>query len=150
MPIIRTPCILLVGHVYCCSCLVCVLLSYVYLLYYVCIAVFTLAAGLLAISQYSEGPATGHLDTGFSWFPCVYKQMLRWFPRIQVATTCFSCSPPDLNLLVTDFMLRSLPYHPSCLHCPDALSMVGDALSGNGCGSPKSHVVIFTQFIVDD
>ena len=21
-------------------------------------------------SQYSEGPATGHLDTGFSWFPC--------------------------------------------------------------------------------
>ena len=20
--------------------------------------------------QYSEDPATGHLDTGFSWFPC--------------------------------------------------------------------------------
>ena len=38
---------------------------------------FTLNAGLLARSQYSEGPATGHLDTGFSWFPCVYKQMLR-------------------------------------------------------------------------
>ena len=38
---------------------------------------FTLDAGLLARSQYSEGPATGHLDTGFSWFPCVYKQMLR-------------------------------------------------------------------------
>ena len=37
----------------------------------VCIAVFTLDAGLLAISQYSEGPATGHLDTGFSWFLCV-------------------------------------------------------------------------------
>ena len=45
----------------------------VYLLYYVCTAVFTLDAGLLAISQYSEGPTTGHLDTGFSWFPCVYK-----------------------------------------------------------------------------
>ena len=29
----------------------------------------TLDAGLLARSQYSEGPATGHLDTGFSWFP---------------------------------------------------------------------------------
>ena len=44
----------------------------------VCIAVFfTLDAGLLARSHYSEGPATGHLDTGFSWFPCVYKQMLR-------------------------------------------------------------------------
>ena len=67
------------------SCLVCivvvvlwVLLScYVYLLYYVCFTVFTLDAGLLARSQYSEGRATGHLDTGFSWFPCVYKQMLR-------------------------------------------------------------------------
>ena len=32
---------------------------------------FTLDAGLLARSQYSEGPATGHLGTGFSWFPCV-------------------------------------------------------------------------------
>ena len=39
--------------------------SYVYLLYSVCIAVFTLDAGLLAISQNSEGPATGHLDTAF-------------------------------------------------------------------------------------
>jgi len=68
----------------------------------------TLDAGLLARSQYPEGPATGHIDTGFSWFPCVYKQMLRWFPRFQVATTCFSCSPPDLNLEVTNFMF--------CLH----------------------------------
>ena len=68
------------------------------------IAVFTLDAGLLARSQYSEGPETGHLDTGFSWFPCVCKQMLRWFPRFQVATTCFSRSPPDLKLLVTNFI----------------------------------------------
>jgi len=58
----------------------------------------------LARSQYSEGPATGHLDTGFPWFPCVYRQMLRWFQRFQVATTCFSCSPPELNLLVTNFI----------------------------------------------
>jgi len=72
------------------------------------IAVFTLDVGLLARSQYSEGPATGHLDTGFSWFPCVYNQMLRRFPRFQVATTCFSCGPPDLNSVVTDFMF--------CLH----------------------------------
>ena len=70
--------------------------------------VFTLDAGLLAISQYSEGPATGHLDTGFSWFPCVYKQRLRWFPKFQVATTCFSFRPPDLSLLVTNFI--------SCIH----------------------------------
>ena len=58
-----------------------------------------LDAGLLARSQYSEGPATGHLDSGFSWFPCVYKRMLRWFPTFQVATTCFSCSRPELNFL---------------------------------------------------
>ena len=105
---------------YCCSCLVCIVVSclvcivvvvlcvllssYVYLLYYVCIAVFTLDAGLLARNQYSEGPATGHLDTGFSWFRCVYSQMLRWFPRFQVATKCFSFSPSDLNLLVTNFI----------------------------------------------
>ena len=106
-------CVLLwLSCVYCCGCLVCivvvvlcVLLSfYVHLLYYMCIAVFTLDAGLLTRSQYSEGPATGHLETSFSWFPCVYKRMLRWFPTFQVATTCFSCSPPDLNLLVTHFI----------------------------------------------
>jgi len=87
--------------------------SCIYIILYcvcVCIAVFfcTLDAGLMARSQYPEGPATGHLDTGFSWFPCVYKQMLRWFPTFQAATTCFSCSPPDLNLVVTNFMF--------CLH----------------------------------
>ena len=76
---------------------------YVYLLYYVCIAVLTLYAGLLARSQYPEGSATGHLDTGFSRFPCVYKRMLKCFPSFQFATTCFSCSPPDLNFLVTFF-----------------------------------------------
>jgi len=30
---------------------------------------YTLDTGLLARSQYSEGPATGHLDTGFLGFP---------------------------------------------------------------------------------
>ena len=69
------------------------------------IAVLTLDAGLLARSKYPEGPATGHLDTGLSWFPCVYKRMLRWFPSFQVATTYLSCSPPDLNFLVTFFFI---------------------------------------------
>jgi hypothetical protein len=55
-------------------CLVHIIVVVLYvLLYYVHIAVVTLDAGLLARSQYSEGPAIGHLDTGFSWFPCVYK-----------------------------------------------------------------------------
>jgi hypothetical protein len=58
---------------------------------------------MLARSQYSEGPATGHLGTVFYWFPCVYKQMLKWFLRFQLATTCFSCSPPDLSLLAEGF-----------------------------------------------
>jgi hypothetical protein len=44
---------------------------------YMCIAGVTLDAKLLARGQYLEGHASGHLDTGFSWFPCVYKQMLR-------------------------------------------------------------------------
>jgi hypothetical protein len=86
------------------------LLLCVHCCYYLCIAAtmcallfFTLDAGLLARSQYSEGPATGHLDAGFSWFPCAYKQMLRWFPNFQVAATCFSCNPPNLNLLETNF-----------------------------------------------
>ena len=71
------------SSVYCCHliCICCALyvfvVPYVYMLYYVYIAVITLDAGLLARSQYPEGPATGHLDTGFSWFPCVYKRMLR-------------------------------------------------------------------------
>jgi hypothetical protein len=86
----------------CICCTLCVfVVLYVYLLYYICIAAPTLDAGLLARSQYPEGPATGHLDTSFSWFPSVYKRMLRWFPSFQVATTCLSCSPPDLNFLVS-------------------------------------------------
>ena len=36
----------------------------------------------------------------FLGFTVPIKQMLRWFPRFQVATTCFLCSPPDLNLVV--------------------------------------------------
>jgi len=70
---IETMCIVVVFLCVLLLVVLCVLLSsYVYLLYYVCIAVFSLDAGLLARSQYSEGPATGHLDTGFSRFPCVY------------------------------------------------------------------------------
>ena len=85
-----------------------------YLLHYVGTAVLhTLDAGLPASSQYPEGPATGHLDTGFSWFPCVYKRMLRRFPSFPVATTCLSCSPPDLNFLEPCFIFMYMHYN----HC---------------------------------
>jgi hypothetical protein len=53
-------------RLYCCNLMCIFCTSYEYLLYYVCIAVLTLDAGLLARNQYPEGPATGHLDTGFS------------------------------------------------------------------------------------
>jgi hypothetical protein len=92
-----------------CFALYVIVLPYMYLLYLmcicctVCIAVLNLDAGLVTRSQYPEGPATGHLDTGFSWFPCVYKRMLRWYPSFKVVTTCPSCSPPYFNFLVTFF-----------------------------------------------
>jgi len=61
----------------------CVLLSSnLYFLYYVCIAVFTLDAGLLARSQYSEGPATGHLDTEFSLVSLCLKANAEMVPKI--------------------------------------------------------------------
>ena len=60
----------------CCWLAVCIVVVVLYMCcYLMCICCtflfFTLDAGLLARSQYSEGPATDHLDTGFSWFPCV-------------------------------------------------------------------------------
>jgi hypothetical protein len=94
-----------------CICCTVYLLYCVFVVLCICctvsIDVFPLDAGLLASGQYSEGPATGHLDTGFSRFSRVYKKMLRWFPRPQVASTCFSCSPPDVNLVANQF-------HVSC------------------------------------
>ena len=91
-------------------CICCTLCVFVVLCVYCC----SLDAGLLARSQYPEGPATRHLDTGFSWFPCVYKRMLRWFRSFQVATTCFSCSPPDLNFPVIIFIFFFFPH--ICVH----------------------------------
>ena len=58
---------------------------------------FILVSELLAKGQYPEGPATCLLGKGFLGFPVsVYKRILRWFPRLQVATACFSCSPPSV------------------------------------------------------
>jgi len=82
------------------------------LFYYVCTAVLhTLVARLLARSLYPEGPATGHLGTCVSWFPCVYKRMLKCFPRLPFATACFSCNPPDLNFLDPYFICTYVYMH---------------------------------------
>ena len=76
-------------------------------LLYVCVAGFTVDAELLARSQYSEGPATDLLNTGFCWFLCVYKQMLRWLPNSKLPLHA-SHVPPDLNLnlSLTSFIFR--------------------------------------------
>jgi len=58
------------SRVYCCSCPVCVVIFCVFVVLCGHCFFFTLDAVLLARNQYPEGPATGHLDTGFSWFPC--------------------------------------------------------------------------------
>ena len=47
-----------------------------------CCFFFSLDAGLLARSQYSEGPETGRLDTGFSWFPCCLRANAEMVPMI--------------------------------------------------------------------
>jgi hypothetical protein len=39
--------------------------------------------------------------------------MMRWFPRLKVVTTCFSCSPPDLNALDPCFIFMYTHYD----HC---------------------------------
>jgi hypothetical protein len=119
-------CVFVVSYVFCC--ILCVfVVSYVYLLYLIvyllyliayllylmcicctmCIAVsfvlFWMPDSWLEVSiRKVLRPATS--TQVFSWFPCVYKQILRWFQRFQFATTCFSCSPPELNLVVTDFI----------------------------------------------
>ena len=65
------PCVLLLFL----SCVVCIVLDLLcmccFLMCICCAFFFTLDARLLAKSQYSEGPATGHLYAGFSWFSCV-------------------------------------------------------------------------------
>ena len=55
-------CLLLVCVCVCC-CLMCICCTMCALLFFF----FTLDAALLVRSQYSKGPATGHLDTGFFW-----------------------------------------------------------------------------------
>ena len=76
-----------------------------------CVAGFTVDAELLARSQYSEYPATGHLDTDISWFPCVYKQMLRRLPTLPVATKFII---NQLHILFTCEITTATGRQPNC------------------------------------
>ena len=124
-----------------CYYLVCIFVTSCVLFYCVCIVVFhTLVAGLLARSQYPEGPATGHLGTGFSWFLFVYKQMLRWFPRLQVATACSLCSPSDLNFLDPYFIFMYMHCHRVTAHLQLHILLLLLLLSSSS--SPLCRVII--------
>jgi len=53
----------------------CIFVTSCVLFYYVCTAILhILVAGLLARSQYPEGPATGQLGAGFLGFPVSEKE----------------------------------------------------------------------------
>ena len=74
------------SHIVVLSCINCCYIFYYVLIIYLKAGLLFfflwLDAGRLAVSQYPEGPVTGHLDTGLSWFPCVLEQMLGWFPTV--------------------------------------------------------------------
>ena len=97
-----------------CICLACIVVilsvfvvSYVYLQYLTCIC-----CTMCVLRSYFRCRTVGQKSVSgrscdrpprhrFSWFPCVYKRRLRWFPSFQVAPTCLSNNPPNLNFLVT-------------------------------------------------
>jgi hypothetical protein len=56
----------------------------------------------LEVSVHLEGPAPGHLDTGFLGFPLSLSEC---WDSSQVAAACFSCSPPDLNSSESNFSI---------------------------------------------
>jgi hypothetical protein len=47
--------------------------------------------------MHPEGPATGHLDAGFSWLSSVFKLMLRWFPDSKLLLHASHAALPILN-----------------------------------------------------
>ena len=119
-------CVLLLRHVYCT----------------VCITILdTSVAGLLARSQYPEGPATGHLAPHFLGSPLsVHKLTLRWFPRLQVATACFSCSPTDLNLFVTYFIFMYM-HNNHCHRVTVQLQLVNYYIIVTQLGNPSYPLI---------
>src|SRR5215468_10676051 len=88
-------------------------------------------------------PATS-IQVFFLGFPVSLKQMLRWFPSFQVATTCYSCSPPDLNLVAKQFR--------SCMRVKNHCHRVTTQLQLNKyyyipCRDPAILLLLITNFL---
>jgi len=64
---------------------------------------FTLDAGLLARSQYSEGPATGHLDTGFFLVSLCLKANGETVPKIPSCNCMLLMQPSELKFSSNQF-----------------------------------------------
>ena len=98
----------------------------------------------------------------FLGFPVPKSKWWDGSPRFQVATTCFSCSPPDLNLLVSNFMFcihvkQPLPpddnpiavnkyyyyyYLSVVIHAAPTISGTTDHIISVGCASCSVHANI--------
>jgi hypothetical protein len=69
---------------------------------------FTSDAGLMARSRHSEGPTTGHLDAGVSWFPFGAKANAEMVPNIPSCHYMLLIQPSLFNLL-KPYWLRDAP-----------------------------------------
>ena len=68
--------------------------------------------------------------------------MLRRFPSLQVATTCFSCSPPDLNFLAPYFIfmyMHNNHCHRVTVHLQLNILLLLLLLSSSSSSSSSSH-----------
>jgi len=54
----------------------------------------------------------------------------------------------NFSVIVIKKLLKAIHDHPFYCVCPDILSLVGDPLSGNGCGSPNHTYSLSYFFLV--
>jgi hypothetical protein len=69
--------------------------------------------------------------------------MLRWFPTSQVATTSFSCSPPDLNLVVTNFTFCIYVKQP----LPPGINTIAVNSNNNNNNNNNIIIIIFITMV---
>jgi len=76
----------------------------------------------------------------FADFEISSNMKFKWFPRFQVATTCFSCSPPDLNSVVTIFMF--------CLHVKYPLPPGDNPIAVNNNNNNNNNNYYYYYYII--